>query len=103
MQRFSAAALTHIEREQLQKEYVNSETMFGDRIDDIPKQNVFVSEENYAWDMEELAQAITVNKGVMRNPLSRKLFSHSDIRMMLATGSPAGAEQAEGGGTPGDY
>lgn len=80
----SAAALAHIEREYLQKKYVNSETMFGDAIKDIPKQNFFVSEDNYAWDMDELAQAIASNDGVMRNPLSRQMFSESDIRMILA-------------------
>lgn len=84
MQKFSAAALTHIERKHLQKKYINSETMFGDRIEDIPKQNFFVSEDNYAWDMDELAQAIAANDGVMRNPLSRKMFSETDIRMILA-------------------
>lgn len=85
MQNFSVAALARIEREHLQKGYVNSETMIGgDRIEDIPKQNFFASEDNYAWDMEELAQAITSNDGVMRNPLSRELFSESDIRMILA-------------------
>lgn len=73
MQKFSAAALTHIEREHLQKKYVNTETMIGgDKIEDIPQQNFFVSEDNYAWDMDELAQAIAANSGVMRNPLSRK-------------------------------
>lgn len=85
MQKFSAAALTHIEREHLQKKYVNTETMIGgDKIEDIPQQNFFVSEDNYAWDMDELAQAIAANSGVMRNPLSRKMFSESDIRMILA-------------------
>jgi hypothetical protein len=80
----SAAALAHIERGYLQKKYVNSETMLGDGIEDIPKQNFFVSEDNYAWDMDELAQAIAANDGVMRNPLSRQMFSESDIRMILA-------------------
>lgn len=84
MQKFSAAALAQIEREHLQKKYVNSETMYGDRIEDIPKQNFIASEDNYAWDIDELAQAITSNGGVMRNPLSRKMFSESDIRMILA-------------------
>lgn len=84
MQQFSAAALTQIEREHLRKKYVNSETMLGDRIEDIPKLNFFVSEDNYAWDMDELAQAIASNDGVMRNPLSRQMFSESDIRLILA-------------------
>jgi hypothetical protein len=80
----SAAAFAQIERECLRKTYVNSETMLGDKIDDIPKQNFFVSEDNYAWDMDELAQALASNKGVMRNPLSREMFSESDIRKILA-------------------
>jgi hypothetical protein len=84
MQQLSTAALAHIEREHLRKKYVNSETMLGDNIEDIPKENFFVSEDNYAWDMDELAQAITSNDGVMRNPLSRQMFSESDIRMILA-------------------
>ena len=79
----SVAALRHIEREYLDKKYVNSETMLGDKVEDIPKQNFFVSEDNFAWDMDELAQAITANDGVMRNPLSKQLFSELDIRMIL--------------------
>jgi hypothetical protein len=83
MQKHSVAALAHIEREHFQKKYVNSETMLGDRVADIPKRNFFVSEDNYAWDMEELAQAIKSNEGVMRNPLSKQMFTESDIRMIL--------------------
>jgi hypothetical protein len=84
MEKCSAAALTHIERELLRKKYINTETMLGDKIEEISKQNFFVSEDNYAWDMDELAQALAANDGVMRNPLSRQLFSESDIRMILA-------------------
>jgi hypothetical protein len=58
--------------------------MLGDMIEDIPKLNFFVSEDNYAWDMDERAQAIASNHGVMRNPLSRQMFSELDIRMILA-------------------
>lgn len=84
MQKFSAAALTQIEREHLQKGYVNSQTMLLDKIENIPKENFFASEDNYAWDMEELADAITASGGVMRNPMSKELFSKSDVRMILA-------------------
>ncbi|KAF4625146.1 hypothetical protein G7Y89_g13023 [Cudoniella acicularis] len=83
MEELSVSALAHIEREHLQKTYVNSETMLGDKIADIPKSNFFVSEDNYAWDMWELAQAIASNDGVMRNPLSKQMFSESDIRMII--------------------
>ncbi|KAF8862363.1 hypothetical protein BDZ45DRAFT_799179 [Acephala macrosclerotiorum] len=84
MSKDAVAALRHIEREYLEKKYVNSETMLGDEISDIPKENFFVSEDNYAWDMDELAQAIAANDGVMRNPLSRQLFTDSDIRQILS-------------------
>jgi len=84
MQYGCVAALRQIEREYLQKKYVNSETMLGDRIEDIPTTNFFVSEDNYAWNMEELASAIATNDGVMRNPLSKQMFSDSDIRTILA-------------------
>ncbi|CZR59676.1 uncharacterized protein PAC_09570 [Phialocephala subalpina] len=84
MGKVTVAALQHIEREYLEKKYVNSETMLGDEISDIPKENFFVSEDNYAWDMDELAQAITANDGVMRNPLSRQLFTSHDIQQILS-------------------
>jgi hypothetical protein len=80
----SMAALRRIELVHLKKEYANSETMLGDRIEDIPKPNFFVSEDNYAWDMDELAQALTASEGVMRNPLTKQLFSSSDIRTILS-------------------
>lgn len=73
-------ALMHIQHEQLAKTYVNDETMLGDAIKDIPRDNFWVTEDNYAWDMEELVQAITANGGVMRNPLSRQMFTPKDIR-----------------------
>lgn len=84
MAQASVAVLGRIELEYLQKKYANSETMLGDRIEDIPKRNFFVSEDNYAWDMDELAQAITASDGVMRNPMTKQLFSESDIRMILS-------------------
>jgi hypothetical protein len=77
-------AMRHVERERLKKKYVNSETMLKDSIDDIPKHRFFVSEDNYAWDMSELAQCLEVNDGVMRNPLSRQMFSEDDIRRIMA-------------------
>jgi hypothetical protein len=83
MEQNCVAALTQIEREYLQKKYVNSETMLGGKIEDISNANFFVSEDNYAWDMEELASAIASNNGVMRNPLSKQMFSDSDIRAIL--------------------
>jgi hypothetical protein len=79
------AAFAQIEREFLKRRYANSVTMVGgESIEDIPASNFFVSEDNYAWDMEELAAAIEANDGVMRNPLSKQMFTEEDIRMILA-------------------
>ncbi|KAK4447400.1 hypothetical protein QBC34DRAFT_440145 [Podospora aff. communis PSN243] len=77
------AALAHIERRVLNRKYVNAETMGLGRIDDIPREDFFVSEDNYAWDMSELAQALESNSGVMRNPLSREMFSEADVKFIL--------------------
>ncbi|KAF2397167.1 hypothetical protein EJ06DRAFT_482544 [Trichodelitschia bisporula] len=73
----------HIEHELLGRTYVNDETMLGDPISDIPRTNFYVTEDGYAWDMEELAQAITANSGVMRNPLSKQMFAANDIRAIV--------------------
>ena len=78
-----AAAFRLAERQHLSKKYENTETMLGDKIEDILRPNFFASEDNYAFDMEELAQAIEAQSGVMRNPLSRRMFSESDIKTIL--------------------
>ena len=76
-------ALMHAEHELLHRSYVNTETMYGDAVSDIPRENFWVSEDGYAWDMDELAQAITSNKGVMRNPLSKVMFTPADVRNIV--------------------
>src|SRR3569833_2196772 len=81
---YTTAALVYIERNFLEKKYVNDETMYGDSIRDIPQENFFVSEDNYAWDMSELVQCLTANSGVLRNPLSREMFTETDVRRILA-------------------
>ncbi|KAF1961471.1 hypothetical protein CC80DRAFT_237981 [Byssothecium circinans] len=75
--------LMHVVHENLEKAYANDETMLGDLIKDIPREDFYVTEDNYAWAMTELVQAITVNGGVMRNPLSRQMFTPKDIRGIL--------------------
>ena len=72
-------ALMHAEHELLHRSYVNTETMFGDAVSDILRENFWASEDGYAWDMNELAQAITSNGGVMRNPLSKVMFTPADV------------------------
>ncbi|KAF2640489.1 hypothetical protein P280DRAFT_320250 [Massarina eburnea CBS 473.64] len=76
--------LLHMEHENLERNYVNDETMYGDLVKDIPREDFYVTEDNYAWDLTELVQAITVNGGVMRNPLSKVIFTPKDIRGILA-------------------
>jgi hypothetical protein len=78
-------AFMHVEHEVLNKTYQNEDgqTMLGDSISAIPRRNFWVSEDGYAWDMEELVQALKVNKGVMRNPLSKDMFTVSDVRMIV--------------------
>lgn len=77
-------AMMHAEHEFLSRTYVNSETMVsGDPISDIPRANFWSSEDGYAWDMEELAGAIKAGKGVMRNPLSKQMFTRADIRAII--------------------
>lgn len=77
-------SLMHIEHESNWKKYVNDETMYGDAIPDISRENFYCTEDGYAWDMEELSQAITSNKGVMRNPLSKHMFTPGDIKGILS-------------------
>ncbi|KAF2202751.1 hypothetical protein GQ43DRAFT_301150 [Delitschia confertaspora ATCC 74209] len=89
---YPEVALMHIEHEHLGKVYVTDETMLGDKVSDILRENFWVTEDNYAWDMEELAQAITANGGIMRNPLSRQMFTPKDIRGIVA--HPAGKQLA---------
>jgi hypothetical protein len=76
-------AMMHIEHEMLERKYVNDETMLGDTIPEIPRDQFYVTEDNYAWSMDELVPAITSNKGVMRNPLSKHMFTPNDIRGIL--------------------
>ncbi|KAF1917830.1 hypothetical protein BDU57DRAFT_445812 [Ampelomyces quisqualis] len=76
-------ALMHLEHEFLQRNYANTETMLGDEIKDIPRANFYVTEDNYAWDMDELVQAITANNGVLRNPLSKEMFTPKDVKGIL--------------------
>lgn len=57
----------HAEHEILHRKYINDETMSFDAISEIPRANFWTSEDGYAWDMEELAAAITSGKGVERN------------------------------------
>lgn len=73
-------ALMHVEHEQLGRNYVNTETMYGDEVKDIPRSNFYVTEDNYAWDMEELVAAIEAGSGVLRNPLSKQMFTPRDVK-----------------------
>ena len=90
-------ALMHIEHENLERNYVNTETMLGDEVKDIPRANFYVTEDNYAWDMDELVQAIKANSGVLRNPLSKEMFTPKDVKGILthSIGKPLAALAVE--------
>lgn len=77
---FCQAALMHMEHEQLGRNYSNTETMYGDSVKDIPRSNFLVTEDNYAWDMDELVAAIKAASGVLRNPLSKQMFTPTDVK-----------------------
>jgi hypothetical protein len=70
----------HLEHEQLGRNYTNTETMYGDAVKDIPRSNFYVTEDNYAWDMDELVAAIKAGSGVLRNPLSKQMFTPTDVK-----------------------
>ncbi|KIH90068.1 hypothetical protein SPBR_00777 [Sporothrix brasiliensis 5110] len=65
------------------KKYANDKTMLFEDVADIPVANLLVTSDNYAWDMSELADALAVNSGVMRNPITRDMFSEEDVRQIL--------------------
>ena len=80
----ASTALMHVEHEVLRKKYIGGDTtMLGDEVSDIPRANFLVTEDGYPWDIEELAQAISSNGGVMRNPLSHQMFTTNDIRAIV--------------------
>lgn len=83
LQPLADLAMMHAEHEFLHRKYVNDETMSFDAISDIPRTNFWTSEDGYAWDMEELAAAVRSGNGVMRNPLSKQMFSRTDIRAII--------------------
>lgn len=76
-------ALMHAEHEVLQRSYVCKDTMYGDAVADIPRAQFWVSEDSYPWDMSELVAALKSNSGVMRNPLSRMMFTENDVRAIV--------------------
>ncbi|KAH7392857.1 hypothetical protein BKA66DRAFT_411779 [Pyrenochaeta sp. MPI-SDFR-AT-0127] len=90
-------ALMHVEHENLERNYANTETMLGDEVKEIPRPNFYVTEDNYAWDMDELVQAIKANSGVLRNPLSKEMFTPKDVKGILThpLGKPLAALAVE--------
>lgn len=76
-------ALMHIEHEKLKRTYHNTETMFGDPVAKITREDFWVSADGYAWDMDELVQAVQAAKGAMRNPLTKEPFSTDDVAAII--------------------
>lgn len=77
------SAVMHMDHEILKRKYVNDTTMLFDPVSSIPRANFLITEDGYAWDMEELAAAIRSGNGIMRNPLSKHMFSRADIRTII--------------------
>jgi len=84
LRHLAAAALMHAEHEVLQRRYVVSETMYGDAVSSIPRSNFWVSADGYPWDLAELATALKANAGVMRNPMTREMFTADDVKAIVA-------------------
>ena len=79
-----STALMHIEHEVLRRKYISGDTtMLGDLVSDIPRENFYVTEDGYAWDIDELVQSIKSNGGVMRNPISKQMFTTDDIKAIV--------------------
>src|ERR1700753_1231675 len=83
IQSVAELGLMHAEHEAMDKTYMNKETMLGDDVGDIPREKFWVSQDGYAWDMEELADCLFAYSGVMRNPLSREMFSAEDVESII--------------------
>lgn len=80
----AAVAMMHVEHEVLQRVYANKATMIlFEPIASIPRESFWVTEDGYAWDMNELAGALAAASGVMRNPLSQQMFTTHDIRAIM--------------------
>ncbi|KAF1979097.1 hypothetical protein BU23DRAFT_523658 [Bimuria novae-zelandiae CBS 107.79] len=76
----------HTEHENLHHKYANDAlgTMVLNRpLKEIPREDFYVTEDNYAWEISELTTAIRAGDGVMRNPLSKEMFTLKDIRGIL--------------------
>lgn len=74
----------HFEYKNLNREYANRETMIlSSPIIEIPREEFYVTEDNYAWDLSELVEAIVSNGGVMRNPSNKQMFTPNDVQAIL--------------------
>lgn len=83
LQHLADAAQTHVEHEVLHRKYTNTEKCGLEPASEIPRASFWVSEDAYAWDMEELATAISSNRGIMRNPLTKLMFHARDVRAII--------------------
>lgn len=92
LQSQASFALMHVEHEVLKRSYCVTGTMLGDPIHDIPRKDFFVSDDGSPWDLDELSQALVSNGGVMRNPISKDLFTPDDIRTIVS--HPSGKKLA---------
>jgi hypothetical protein len=83
LQHIPRLAMMHMEHEYLHRNYQNTDTMYGDDLSEVARDDFWASEDGYAWSMDELAAAIKANGGIMRNPLSKEMFSPDDVKFIL--------------------
>jgi len=84
MQKHILTAFMHLEHEELGRTYVNRETMHRLPVAGIPRASFWVSDDGYAWQMDELAVELIANGGEMRNPVSRRMFLPKDVHAIKA-------------------
>ena len=75
-------AQMHIQHEVLHYRYFNEKTMSGELVAEIPRDRFLATEDNYAWDMEELSAAIDANRA-LRSPITRRHFTPNDLGAIL--------------------
>lgn len=80
-----AVVLPKVEEKPKESLYINTETLGLAEIDLIPKAKLFVTSDNYAFNIDELIDSlITSFKGDYRNPYTRNKLTEDDIKQLKA-------------------
>jgi len=98
MQKHILTAFMHLEHEELGRTYVNRETMHRLPVAGIPRASFWVSDDGYAWQMDELADVLIANGSEMRNPVSGRMFSPKEVQAIKAHPMSEGLRSLNSGG-----